>query len=76
MSFARGVTDSARAFVLCAAGPGGARGQETGALRKPAGASFAGALTLADCISAEPIVLFACAAGGQEASAAGLLGTP
>ena len=31
------------------------------------------ALTLADCISAEPIVLFACAAGGQEGSATALL---
>ena len=44
-----------------------------GSLRKPAGASFAGALTLADRISAEPIVLFAYAAGGQEAFTAGLL---
>ncbi len=40
-----------------------------GSLRKPADASIACAVTLADCISAEPIVLFACAAGGQEASA-------
>ena len=35
--------------------------------------SFSCALTLADCVSARPIAFFAYAAGGQEASAAGLL---